>query len=288
MHGPTETLHELMNKPGIIAAPGAYDALSARLIERAGFPIVYMTGSGVAASMLAFPDIGLVMLMEMVEQARRIVSAVKIPVISDADTGYGNILNVRRTVKEFESIGISGIHLEDQNWPKKCGHFIGKSLISKDEMIKKIRAAIDARHNPNFIIIARTDAIAVEGFKQAIQRGQEYAKAGADMIFLDAPISIDQIKQIPSHFDIPVMINMDFCKKTPWFSQQELAQVGYKIVIYPGLPQLTALKASREILGELFASGTIKEINAHQDSFDDFLSLTNLDELTSWEAKYDI
>ncbi len=238
--------------------------------------------------MLAFPDVGLVMLMEMVEQARKIVSAVRIPVISDADTGYGNALNVRRTVQEFEAIGISGIHLEDQYWPKKCGHFEGKRLIDKDNMVQKIRAAIDARHNPNFIIIARTDAIAVEGFNQAIERGRDYARAGADMIFVEAPTSIDQIMQIPGQFDQPVLINMDFSRKTPWLSRQELAQAGYKLIIYPGLPQLTALMASIDILRELNSTGTIKEINDHMASFESFLALTDLEEATAWERKYDI
>ena len=247
-----------------------------------------MTGSGVAASMFAFPDVGLVMLMEMVDQARNIVSAVNIPVIADADTGYGNALNVRRTVKEYENIGVSGIHLEDQKWPKKCGQFEGKRLISKEEMVHKIRAAIDARLDPNFVIIARTDAIGVEGFNQAIDRGQAYSKAGADMIFLDALSSMDQIDQVPNCFDKPVLINMDFGRKTPWVHLQDLDKAGYKLVIYPGLPQLTALNASRNILRELNQTGTITRINEHLAYYDDFMAITNLDEATTWENKYDI
>src|SRR5437868_5473671 len=192
---PTPSLRELLARPEPILAPGAYDALSARLIEAAGFPAVYMTGFGSAASLLGRPDVGLLGMSEMVANARRIVDAVDVPVIADADTGYGNPINVIRTVHEYEQAGVAAIHLEDQLAPKKCGHMEGKQLVPSDEMVAKVRAAVDARRS-DLVIIARTDARAVEGLEGALQRARRYRDAGADVIFFEAPQSEAEIETV--------------------------------------------------------------------------------------------
>src|SRR6266852_3658860 len=193
----TTRLRELLAGPDLIVAPGAYDALSARLIAQTGFPAVYMTGFGTAASVLGQPDVGLLTMSEMVSRAAALAAVVgDLPLIADADTGYGNPINVRRTIREYERAGVAGLHIEDQVWPKKCGHMEGKQVIPMDEMVQKIRAAIDARQDPDFVIIARTDANAVHGLEDAIQRGQAYREAGADVIFIEAPRSIEELRTI--------------------------------------------------------------------------------------------
>jgi len=207
INGPKK-LRELMDKKDIILAPGAYDALSARIVEAVGFDAVYMTGFGTAASLLGYPDVGLVTMNEMVDNARRIVEAVNIPVIADADTGYGNPINVIRTVQAYEDAGVAGIHIEDQVFPKKCGHITGKQVVPKDDMVEKIAAARDAKRNKDFLIIARTDAIAVEGIESAIERAKEYYKAGADMIFVEAPENMEHIRLIARELKgIPLLFN---------------------------------------------------------------------------------
>src|SRR5436305_9814965 len=191
----TTRLRELLAGPDLIVAPGAYDALSARLIAQAGFSAIYMTGFGTAASVLEQPDVGLLTMSEMVSRAAAIAAVVgDRPVIADADTGYGNPINVRRTIREYERAGVAAIHIEDQVWPKKCGHMEGKQVIPKDEMVQKIRAAVDARQDPNFVIIARTDANAVHGLADALERGHAYREAGADVIFIEAPRSLEELR----------------------------------------------------------------------------------------------
>src|SRR5512135_715080 len=200
MHTATR-LRELLAGPELLVAPGAYDALSARLIVQAGFSLVYMTGFGTAASVLGQPDVGLLTMSEMVSRAAALAAVSgDLPLIADADTGYGNPINVRRTVREYEHAGVAGLHLEDQVWPKKCGHMEGKQVIPMDEMVQKIRAAVDARQDPDFVIIARTDANAVNGFEDALQRGQAYREAGADVIFIEAPRSTAELTTIGQTF----------------------------------------------------------------------------------------
>ncbi|HET6873168.1 MAG TPA: isocitrate lyase/PEP mutase family protein, partial [Acidimicrobiales bacterium] len=203
-------LRRLLAGDGPVVAPGAYDALSARLIEDAGFPAVYMTGFGTAASLLGRPDIGLVSSSEMIDHARRIAGCVAVPVIADADTGYGNPINVLRTVREYERAGVAGIHLEDQVMPKRCGHLTGKVLVPVEEMTAKIRAAVAARSDPDFVLIARTDARAVEGLDAAIRRASSYLEAGADVLFVEAPESEDEVETIARTFagaGVPLLFN---------------------------------------------------------------------------------
>src|SRR6266852_7145774 len=197
----TTRLRELLAGPGLIVAPGAYGALSARLIAQAGFSVVYMTGFGTAASILGQPDVGLLTMSEMVSRAAALAAVVgDLPLIADADTGYGNPINVRRTIREYERAGVAAVHIEDQAWPKKCGHMEGKQIIPVDEMVQKIRAAIDARQDSDFVIIARTDANAVYGLEDAIQRGRAYREAGADVIFIEAPRSVEELSTIAQTF----------------------------------------------------------------------------------------
>ncbi|MBI4187962.1 MAG: isocitrate lyase/PEP mutase family protein, partial [Chloroflexi bacterium] len=230
----TIKLRKLLKTPGIIVAPGAHNAFTAKIIEQTGgFPAVYMTGSGTAMSLLGEPDVGLLTMTEMVTQARNIANAVSLPVIADADTGYGNAINVVRTVREYERTGVAGIHIEDQVTPKKCGHFEGKQVISLAEMVGKIRAAVDAREDPDFVLIARTDARAVLGLDEAIGRAKAYVAAGADAIFVEAPQSLEELNIIARSIDAPLMVNMDEGTKTPLLTVRELEEMGYKIVIFP-------------------------------------------------------
>ncbi|HUY61884.1 MAG TPA: isocitrate lyase/PEP mutase family protein, partial [Candidatus Dormibacteraeota bacterium] len=237
-------LRELLARPAPVLAPGAYDALSARLVEEAGFPAVYMTGFGTAASYLGRPDVGLVTMSEMVDNARRIVQAVATPVIADADTGYGNPINVVRTVRAYEAAGVAGLHLEDQVAPKKCGHMAGKQVIPAAEMVEKIRAAVAARTDPDLVLIARTDARAVEGLDAALDRARRYRDAGADVLFVEAPQSADEIAAVAAAFpDTPLLFNWAEGGKTPPVSLDRLRELGYRIVIFPISTLLAATAA---------------------------------------------
>src|SRR5437588_12093086 len=209
----TRRLRELLAGPEMLVVPGAYDSLSARLIAQSGFPSIYMTGFGTAASVLGQPDVGLLTMSEMVSRAAAISAVIAsvagdLPLIADADTGYGNPINVRRTIHEYERAGVAGLHIEDQVWPKKCGHMEGKQVIPMEEMVQKVRAAVDARQDPDFVIIARTDANAVTGFEDALRRGRAYREAGADIVFIEAPRSITELRAIAEAFtDVPLLFN---------------------------------------------------------------------------------
>src|SRR5215471_2585298 len=244
----TTKLRQMLNAPGIIVAPGAYDGLSARLIERQGFKAVYMTGAGTAASALGQPDIGLTTLTEMTTHAAHIASCVSLPVIADADTGYGNALNVIRTLREYERAGVAGFHLEDQVFPKKCGHIAGKAVIPAREFAEKIRAASENRTDPDFVIIARTDARAVNGLDDAIERARMYRDAGADVIFVEAPTSREEIERIVKEVKSPLLSNQVPGGRTPALTVSELEQLGYKIVIFPAVGFMAATLAIEKAL----------------------------------------
>jgi carboxyvinyl-carboxyphosphonate phosphorylmutase len=246
----------MLNSPGIIVAPGAYDGISARLIERQGFKAVYMTGAGTAASVLGQPDIGLTTLTEMATHAAHIASCVALPVIADADTGYGNPLNVIRTVREYERAGVAAIHLEDQVSPKKCGHISGKTVIPAREFAEKIRAASENRTDPDFIIIARTDARAVNGLDDAIERALLSREAGADVIFIEAPTSGEEIERIAREVKAPLLSNQVPGGRTPAFTASQLEKLGYKIVIFPAVGFMAATLAMEKALAELKTTGT--------------------------------
>ena len=227
-------MRDLLRRDGMVVAPGAYDCITARLIERAGFDAVYMTGAGTAAT-LGYPDFGLVTMSEMVGNAGRIAAAVGVPVIADADTGYGNELNVVRTVREYERAGAAGIHIEDQGFPKKCGHLDDKEIVPREDWLAKLRAAVAAKRDPAFLVIARTDARAVLGFDEAIARGNAALEAGADMVFLEAPQTIDEVAAVPRLVRGPCLLNVVKGGKTPDLDLAEAARMGYKLAIVPGL-----------------------------------------------------
>ncbi|MDF1678817.1 MAG: oxaloacetate decarboxylase [Legionellaceae bacterium] len=244
----------------LLTAPGVFDGLSAKLVAQAGFKAVYASGGAIARS-TGRPDIGLLSLTEVVQQVHDITTATDLPVIADADTGFGNELNTARTVQEFEQAGVAAIHLEDQTFPKRCGHLSGKSLISKEDMCIKIRAAIKARSHSDFLIIARTDAIAVEGFDSAIERAKYYLDAGADMIFVEAPETITQIEAIATAITQPKLINMFYGGKTPLVSSEALQQMGYKIAIIPSDLQRAAMKAMQRTLSAIHTHGDSASIS---------------------------
>ena len=280
-------LRELLTSDGIITAPGAYDAWSARLIEHAEFSAVYMTGYGVSASVLGRPDIGLMSFHEMVESVHNIAEATNVPVIADADNGYGGSLNVVRTVRAYEQAGACGIQLEDQVMPKRCGHMEGKQLIPCEEMVAKVRAAVYARRDPDTVIIARTDARAVNGLDDAIARGHAFEEAGADVIFIEAPQSIDEMKRIVAEFpNRPLPANMVEHGKTPNLSQKELAALGFKIAIYPVMPIYVVTRALSAALAKLKEAGASEACLDDMVDFPSFNKLIGLDEARSLEKSF--
>lgn len=266
--------------------PGAYDALTAMLVEQAGFEAVYLTGAGVSYSLLGKPDLGLVTASEMVSRAYYICEAVQIPVIADGDTGYGNALNVMRTVKDYERAGVAAIQLEDQVFPKRCGHLTNKSVISADEMIGKIKAATDARVDENLLIIARTDARAMHGLEEAIERAQRYAEAGADVIFVEAPESVDELRRIAQEVKKPLVANMVEKGKTPFLFAEELEEIGYRIVIYPNSVTRMIVKAAQELYSELKRKGSTQGLAHRMLSFDQLNNLLNIQHFREAEMRY--
>ena len=281
-----KVLRELLKQDGVVMAPGAYDAWSAKLIEQAGFPCVYMTGYGVSASVLGKPDIGLLTFTEMVDQARNIVAAVNIPVVADADNGYGGPLNVVRTAQAYEQAGLAAIQLEDQVTPKRCGHMEGKEVIPKNEMVAKIKAAIYARKDSDFMIIARTDARAVNGFDDAMDRAKAYAAAGADIIFLEAPQSVEEMKKIAAEIDLPLLANMVEKGKTPLLTNKDLAEIGFKFAIYPVTSIYCATKAIMDMLKGLKESGTTSTLLDQIVDFPTFNKMIELKENRDLEKSF--
>jgi carboxyvinyl-carboxyphosphonate phosphorylmutase len=251
----TTRFRQRLARPGLIVAPGAYDGLSAKLIEQAGFDVVYATGGGISRS-CGYPDIGLLTMTEVLRSLRWIVEATSLPVIGDCDTGYGNALNVMRAVREFERTGVAALHLEDQITPKRCGHYEGKEVVSCEEMCKKLEAALEARTDPDLVIIARTDARATHGLDEAIRRGRAYAKVGADMIFVEAPRDRDELQRIADAIDRPLVANMVKGGKTPLLSAAELEALGYKLAIFASDVQRAAIYGMREVLKVLQRDGT--------------------------------
>ena len=242
-------LRALLRENKMVIAPGAFECIGARAIERAGFSAVYMTGGGTAAT-LGYPDYGLVTMSEMADNAGRIARSVNLPVIADADTGYGNELNMVRTVREYEIRGVAGMHIEDQGFPKRCGHLDNKEIVPIEDYVAKIRAAVSARSNPDFLIIARTDSRGVVGFDEAIKRGNAALEAGADMVFVEAPQTREEVASVPKLIKGPCLLNMVWKGKTPDLSFAEAEEMGYKISILPGLLSRTMLGIAEAALAE--------------------------------------
>ncbi len=286
----TTRLRTLLAQPDLLVAPGAYDALSARLVAQAGFPVVYMTGFGTAASVLGEPDVGLLTMSEMVSRAAALAAVVgDRPLIADADTGYGNPINVRRTVREYERAGVAAVHIEDQIWPKKCGHMEGKQIIPIDEMVQKVRAAVDARQDPDFVIIARTDANAVYGLEDALRRGRAYREAGADVIFIEAPRSIEELRTIAQAFpDVPLLYNWAESGKTPLLSLEDIAALGFKLVIFPVSLLFAATHALLDLLKVLKQGQTPTAYAERMVSFSQFTDEIGLPDIQALERRYGV
>ena len=280
-------LRELLNSGQTIVAPGAFDPLAARLVEEAGFAAVYMTGFGTSAALLGRPDVGLLTMTEMADSAGRIAACVDIPLIADADTGYGNPLNVIRTVGAYEAAGVAGLHIEDQVAPKKCGHMEGKLVIGADEMAQKVKAAVDARTDPDFVIIARTDARAVEGPVRALDRARRYRDAGADVLFIEALVSEAEIEAAAAAFpDVPLLFNWAEGGKTPPVSLDRLTELGYRIVIFPIGTLLAATAAMRRILKEIATAGTPASLLGELPTFGEFTDFIGLPEVREIDQRY--
>ena len=272
------------NKPLVI--PGVYDAIGAKIAEKIGFNAMFQTGYGTSATLFGMPDYGFIGATETVDNARRICRAVSVPVIVDSDTGYGNALSVWKLVKELESAGASGIFLEDQKWPKRCGHMQGKEVISQEEYTEKLGAALDARENKNFIIVARTDARATEGLDAAIERGIKNKKTGADAIFIEAPRSIDEMRAIRKSIKAPLVANMIEGGATPLKSSEILNKIGFKIILYPLSVLFANTFATMSILKELKKTGTTTKFKQKIVNFDQFNDLVELPKFRKMEKQY--
>jgi len=286
--GARARLRALLADPAPLIAPGAYDALSARLVEQAGFEAVYLTGFGTSASLLGRPDVGLLSGAEMVDQARRLVDAVERPVIADADTGYGNAINVIRTVRAYEQAGVAALHLEDQVMPKKCGHMSGKAVISQAEMVGKIRAAVEARRDPDLVLIARTDAAAVHGLDAAIERAHAFADAGADVLFVEAPTSEADIARVAEELGsvAPLVFNWAEGGRTPPLSLERITELGFSLVIYPIATLLAATTAVRQVLQTIRTDGTPLAAMDTIPTFEQFTDLIGLPEVQQLERRF--
>lgn len=288
--GKTGTLRSLReqieDRKEIIVLPGVFDALSARIAQQVGFTAMFQTGYGSSAALLGMPDFGLLNAGETVDNARRIISAVDVPVLVDADTGYGNPLNVWRLVRDLEKLGAAGIFLEDQIWPKRCGHMVGKDVISKDDYLPKLRAAIEARRSKDFIIVARTDARAPLGLDEAIERGKAYKKAGADVIFVEAPRTLDELKRVAEEIDAPLVANMIEDGVTPNVPSRELLEMGYRIAVFPLSALYSATFAMQQVLAELKKTGATTETRKLMVAFKEFNKFVNLEKFMELERKY--
>jgi 2-methylisocitrate lyase-like PEP mutase family enzyme len=281
-----QRLKELLARRAAVTVPGAANALFARVIEELGFEAVYVTGAGIANMLLGAPDVGLTTMTEVRDTAAAIAEAVSVPIIADADTGYGNAVNVVRTVRALERAGAAGIQIEDQVFPKKCGHFAGKDVIAREEMVQKIKAAVDTRHDQSLQIIARTDAYAVEGLERALERAQAYVAAGADATFVEAPTTLEELARIPKALDVPQVANIVFGGKTPDPGREKLAELGFSIVLYANAALQAALKASYDVLSVLKSEGSLRSVSDRLASFEERQRTVAKNEWDARETRY--
>ena len=277
----------LLGKPGIIAAPGAYDCLTAKIIEKTGFPAVYMTGAGTSVAKYGYPDLALTTATEMVSSARDICSTVDIPVIADADTGYGGVLNVQRTIRDYERSGVAAVHLEDQEFPKRCGHLDGKQVIGVSDMVSKIKAAVDARNDPDFTLIVRTDALAVTSWDDTVDRCWQYIDAGADVLFVEALRSRNEAEAITKLFPVPLLYNLVETGKSPLYNISELEDIGFKIVIYPVSALLTVCNVVSNVMSELKQFGSTEHLVENMVSVTEAFDMVGLSDMLEASENYD-
>ena len=282
----TSLLRKYIFEDAILVMPGAHDALTARIVEQAGFKAVTIGGYSASASLIGQPDLSFLTLTEMVDCIHRIVGVVDIPVFTDGDTGHGGVLNVRRTVKEIERAGAAGMFIEDQVFPKRCGHMLGKQVIEKEEMIAKVKAAVDARVDDDFVIMARTDALAVNSLKDAIERANLFRQAGADLIFVEAPITVEQMRVITAQVDAPTLANNVEGGKSPLLSASELEEIGYSTVVFPVAATYAVAKVVGDLMAEIASTGTTAGFSNKMVSFDEFNHLIGLDRLRALERSY--
>jgi 2-methylisocitrate lyase-like PEP mutase family enzyme len=280
------TLRQLVNRKNGLVVPGAYDGVSARLVERSGFPAVYMTGYGTSASRLGLPDLGYAGLAEMADHARNLAAAVGIPLIADADTGYGNALSVRRTVQTYEAAGVAALHIEDQVAPKRCGHLSGHQVIPLPEFAGKIRAAVEARSDPDLMIIARTDAISAVSFDEALRRGEAAAKAGADVLFIEAPRDEAQVQRVAGAFDAPLLYNYAPGGRSPLLPFPRLRELGYAIILLPVDTLLVGVRAIADFLLQLKERDDVLSMADRYMPFGDFNRLIGAVEQMALAERY--
>jgi 2-methylisocitrate lyase-like PEP mutase family enzyme len=284
---PTSRLRRLVAQPGCVLTPGAAVALTARMIARAGFDAIHMTGFGTSIGRLGMPDIGLLTQTEMVDNCARIYDASGLCIVADADTGYGNAMNTRRTVRDYERAGVAALHLEDQVAPKRCGHLAGKRVIPAQEMVGKIKAACDARHDRDLMIIARTDVLATDGMQAVFERGHLYREAGADMIFVDAPVGMGDMIAISKGLEgIPLFANIAASGKTPDIPREELGRMGFKIAIYANFAILSAIPAIEQMLASLKATGSLAASREKLATTRHIASIAGVDEYRAIEQRY--
>lgn len=282
----TTLLRRLLQEKGQLVMPGVYDALTAKIASRSGFEVIFITGYSLSATLLGEPDFGLLTQTEMITAAQRICSVVDTPVIVDADTGYGNAINVIRTVEELMRVSAAGMFLEDQVWPKRCGHMKGKQVIPLNEQLKKLRAAVDAKRNSDFYIVARTDARQSLGLSEAITRGIAFKEAGADAIFIEAPENKEEMKEIAQRVPGPLVANMLERGVTPLMGPEELKRLGFDLIVWPLAPLYATAKTLKDVYTTLRRTGSTKEILDHLMPFDEFNEVVGLDQKYTLDAKY--
>ena len=282
----TTKFRQLLQQPGIIQAPGAYDCLTAKLIQQAGFPAVYMTGAGTSVAQLGYADLGLATMSDMISNAGSIADILDVPLIADADTGYGGILNVRRTIRQYERAGVAAIHIEAQEMPKRCGHLDDKKVVSTEDMVQKIRAAVDARTDDDFTIIVRTDSIAVTGWEDAMNRCEEYIKAGADALFVEALRTPEEVEQVAKNISVPLLYNFVESGKSPLLSASELEKFGFKIVIYPGSALLSVTHVVQKVMAQLKETGTTAHIMDNMVTLEACFEAVGLSSLLAEDARF--
>jgi 2-methylisocitrate lyase-like PEP mutase family enzyme len=283
---PGARLRALLARPEPLVLPGCADALTARIAVAAGFEAVYATGAGIANAQLGRPDVGLPTMTEVAEQVARICDVVDVPVVADIDTGFGNAINARRAVRTFERAGVAAVQIEDQVFPKRCGHFSGKDVIPVGEMLGKLRAVLDARADKSLVVVARTDAIAVEGVDGAVDRANAFADAGADVVFVEAPPSLEVLGELPGRVRAPLLANMVEGGRTPVLSAAELGALGYRIVLFANTALRIGAAAVRDALGELRATGDARPLVGRMLSWKDRQALVGLDEIEALEQRY--
>jgi 2-methylisocitrate lyase-like PEP mutase family enzyme len=281
-----EQFKKRLAKPEIIIAPGVHDMVSLRLADSFGFEALYMTGYGTVASSLGLPDAGLASYTQMLEKVQMMAAMAKTPLIADGDTGYGGLLNIQHTIRGYESAGVVAIQLEDQEFPKKCGHTPSRRVIPINDMVKKIQVASDSRSDANFLIIARTDARTSLGIDEALKRGEAYAKAGADILFIESPESREEMQMIGKQFDLPVVANMVDTGKTPVLSRDELQAIGYQLAIFPVTAMLASVKAMQQVYAGFKAKGSSVHMADQLYEFNELSKLMGFQEVWDFEKKY--